>query len=118
VRRLLVERQRELGAGADIVMEGRDIGTNVFPDADVKVFLTARKEVRAVRRAAELRAKGEDVDVGEVLEALVERDRRDTAREHAPLCVAHDAGEADTTERTLDQVDDAVVAVVREKVAA
>ena len=80
VRRLLVERQRELGGGADIVMEGRDIGTNVFPDAEVKVFLTARPEVRAARRAAELRAKGDDVDEDEVLAALIERDRRDSAR--------------------------------------
>lgn len=118
VRRLLVERQRELGSGADIVMEGRDIGTNVFPDADVKVFLTARPEVRAARRAAELRAKGEDVDVEVVLEALVERDRRDTGREVAPLCMAGDAVEIDTSELTLDQVVEAVVAVVREKVAA
>ena len=58
VRRLLVERQRTLGSGADIVMEGRDIGTNVFPDAGVKVFLTARPEIRAARRAEELRANG------------------------------------------------------------
>jgi cytidylate kinase len=118
VRRLLVERQRELGSGADIVMEGRDIGTNVYPDADVKVFLTARPEVRAARRAAELRAKGEGVDVAEVLGALVERDRRDTEREVAPLRMAGDAVEVDTSELTLDQVVDAVVAVVREGAAA
>ena len=117
VRRLLVERQRELGAGADIVMEGRDIGTNVFPDAEVKVFLTARPEVRAARRAAELRAKGEDVDVEQVLAALVERDRRDSEREVAPLRVADDAVEVDTSAMTLDEVVDAVVAVVAEKVA-
>ncbi|MGE5228346.1 MAG: (d)CMP kinase [Deltaproteobacteria bacterium] len=117
VRRLLVERQRELASGAAIVMEGRDIGTNVFPGAEVKVFLTARPEVRAARRAAELRAKGEDVEAGEVLEALLERDRRDSQREVAPLCVAGDAIEVDTSEMTLDQVVDAVVAVVREKVA-
>ncbi len=118
VRRLLVERQRELGTGADIVMEGRDIGTNVFPDAEVKVFLTARPEVRAARRAAELRAKGDDVDVDEVLAAVVERDRRDSEREVAPLRRADDAVEVDTTGLTLDEVVDAVVAVVREKVPA
>ncbi|HEX5642000.1 MAG TPA: (d)CMP kinase [Thermoleophilia bacterium] len=116
VRRLLVERQRELASGAAIVMEGRDIGTNVFPGAEVKVFLTARPEVRAARRAAELRAKGEDVDVEEVLAALVERDRRDSEREVAPLCMAGDAVEVDTSEMTLDQAVDAVAAVVREKV--
>ena len=116
VRRLLVERQRELGAGADIVMEGRDIGTNVFPDADVKVFLTARPEVRAARRAAELRAKGEDVDEAEVLAALVERDRRDSERAVAPLRMAADAVEVDTTGLTLEEVVDTVVRVAREKV--
>jgi CMP/dCMP kinase len=116
VRSLLVGRQRELGAGADIVMEGRDIGTNVFPDAEVKVFLTARPEVRAARRAAELRAKGDDVDEAEVLAALVERDGRDSGREVAPLRKAADAVEVDTSALTLDEVVDAVVAVVGEKV--
>ncbi|HEY5169468.1 MAG TPA: (d)CMP kinase, partial [Thermoleophilia bacterium] len=76
VRRLLVERQRTLGAGADIVMEGRDIGTNVFPGAAVKVYLTARPDVRAARRAAELREKGDEVDDEQVLVALLDRDRR------------------------------------------
>ena len=98
-------------------MEGRDIGTNVFPDAEVKVFLTARPEVRAARRAAELRAKGEDVDVDEVLAALLERDRRDSEREVAPLRKAADAVEVDTSALTLDEVVDAVVAIVGEKVA-
>jgi cytidylate kinase len=116
VRRLLVARQRELGAGADVVMEGRDIGTNVFPGAEVKVFLTARPEVRAARRAAELRARGDDVDEEQVLEALVERDRRDSEREVAPLRRAPDAAEVDTSELTLDEVVDAVVAIAREKV--
>ena len=115
VRRLLVERQRELGAGTDIVMEGRDIGTNVFPDAEVKVFLTARPEVRAARRAAELRATGDEVAEAEVLAALLERDRRDSEREVAPLRRAADAVEVDTSDLTLDEVVDAVVAVVRER---
>jgi len=116
VRRLRVERQRTLGSGADIVMEGRDIGTNVFPGADVKVFLTARPEVRAARRAEELCAKGEETDVDEVLEALTERDRRDTEREVAPLRAAADAVEVDTSSLTLDEVVDVVVAIVGEKV--
>jgi len=118
VRRLLVERQRTLGRGADIVMEGRDIGTNVFPDAEVKVFLTARPEVRAERRAEELCGKGEEVDVDEVLEALIERDRRDSEREVAPLRKAADAVEVDTSALTLNEVVDAVVAVVGEKVGS
>jgi len=116
VRRLLVERQRTLGSGADIVMEGRDIGTNVFPGAEVKVFLTARPEVRAARRAEELCAKGEETDVDEVLEALTERDRRDTERDVAPLRAAADAVEVDTSSLTLDEVVDVVVAIVGEKV--
>ena len=116
VRRLLVEEQRALGEGADIVMEGRDIGTNVFPDAAVKVFLTARPEVRAARRTAELRAMGDDVDEAQVLAALVERDRRDSTRAVAPLRKAADAVEVDTSEMTLDEVVDAVVGVIREKV--
>lgn len=118
VRRLLVERQRTLGSGADIVMEGRDIGTNVFPDAGVKVFLTARPEIRAARRAEELRANGEDVDVAEVLAALLERDRRDSEREVAPLRRAADAVEVDTSALTLDEVVAAVVAIVEKKVAS
>jgi cytidylate kinase len=118
VRRLLVERQRTLGSGADIVMEGRDIGTNVFPDAAVKVFLTARPEIRAARRAEELRAGGEDVDVAEVLVALLERDRRDSEREVAPLRQAADAVEVDTSALTLDEVVAAVVAIVERKVAS
>ncbi len=117
VRRLLVERQRTLGSGADIVMEGRDIGTNVFPDAGVKVFLTARPEIRAARRAEELRASGEEVDVDEVLAALIERDRRDSEREVAPLRRAVDAVEVDTSALTLDEVVAAVVAIVKKEVA-
>jgi len=111
-----VEEQRALGEDADIVMEGRDIGTNVFPDAAVKVFLTARPEVRAARRTAELRAMGDDVDEAQVLAALVERDRRDSTRAVAPLRKAADAVEVDTSEMTLDEVVDAVVGVIREKV--
>jgi cytidylate kinase len=118
VRRLLVERQRELGSGADIVMEGRDIGTNVFPHAKIKVFLTARPEIRAARRADELCAKGEEASVDEVLEALLERDRRDSEREVAPLRKAADAVEVDTSELTLDEVVDAVVAIAGEKGAS
>ena len=118
VRSLLVDEQRRLAGSSDIVMEGRDIGTNVFPDAEVKVFLTARPEVRAARRAAELRAKGEDVDDAQVLAALLERDERDSTRAVAPLRKAEGAVEVDTSALTLDEVVDAVVAVARGKVRA
>lgn len=117
VRRLLVEEQRRLGGSSDIVMEGRDIGTNVFPGAEVKIFLTARPEVRAARRAAELRARGEEVDEAQVLAALLERDRRDSTRAVAPLRKADDAVEVDTSDLTLDEVVDAVVAVVRRRLS-
>jgi cytidylate kinase len=116
VRRLLVDQQRALADEGDIVMEGRDIGTNVFPDADVKFFLTARPEVRAVRRTAELRASGDHVDEDQVLAAIVERDRRDCTREVAPLRKAADAIEIDTSSLTLDEVVTAVVDAVRERV--
>jgi cytidylate kinase len=117
VRTLLVDEQRRLGGSCDIVMEGRDIGTNVFPGAEVKVFLTARPEVRAARRAAELRAKGDSVDEATVLAALLERDKRDSTRTVAPLRKAEDAVEVDTSDMTLDEVVDAVVAVARDKAA-
>ena len=112
VRELLVERQRALAAGADVVMEGRDIGTSVFPDATVKVYLTARPEVRAARRADELRAKGEVADEHEVLDALLERDRRDMQRQVAPLRQAPDAVAVDTSEMTIAEVVAAIVRIV------
>jgi len=117
VRSLLVEEQRRLAGDTDIVMEGRDIGTNVFPDAAVKIYLTARPEVRAARRAAELRAKGDEVDEAQVLTALLERDRRDTTRAVAPLRKAVDAVEVDTSEMTVDEVVEAVVGISHGQVA-
>jgi cytidylate kinase len=117
VRRLLVEQQRALAGDTDIVMEGRDIGTNVFPGAELKVFLTARPEVRAARRAAELRGRGADVDEDEVLRQLIERDERDSTRLTAPLRKADDAIELDTSGLSLDEVVDAVLALARDKVA-
>lgn len=110
VRRLLVERQRALARERGVVMEGRDIGTNVVPDAAVKVYLTARPEVRARRRWKELRAGGADVRLDEVLEDVTARDRRDSERTLAPLRQADDAVVVDSTTATLDEV----VAVVEE----
>jgi len=117
VRGLLVEEQRRLAGDTDIVMEGRDIGTNVFPGAAVKVYLTARPDVRAARRAAELRAKGDEVDEAQVLAALLERDRRDSTRAVAPLRRAADAVELDTSGMTLDEVVEAVAGIARRQVA-
>jgi cytidylate kinase len=99
-------------------MEGRDIGTVVFPDALVKLYLTATPEVRAARRARELRAAGEDVDEAALARELAERDRRDAERAHSPLRPAADAVVLDTTTLALDAVVDAMEAVARARLGA
>ncbi len=104
VRAAMLEQQRHLGHGSDIVVEGRDIGTVVFPDAEVKVFLTASPGERAKRRAAQQAATGQRVDATEVLESIARRDAADSTREVAPLVAAEDALELDTTGLTIDQV--------------
>ncbi|MET9118275.1 (d)CMP kinase [Streptomyces longwoodensis] len=114
VRARITELQRSVAAGAErgIVVEGRDIGTTVLPDADLKVFLTASPEARAARRSGEL---GRGTDVKATQEALVARDRIDSSRTTSPLAKADDAVEVDTTELTLDQVVECVVTLVEEK---
>jgi cytidylate kinase len=105
VRQRLGEIQRQLGVGGGIVAEGRDMGTVVFPEADVKFFLDARPEVRGRRRYRELLAKGEKrLTLREVYEQLVTRDRNDQGRELAPLKPAADAIVIDSTELEVDQV--------------
>jgi len=106
VRAALVDRQRELIAGGDYVAEGRDIGTVVAPDAELKVFLTASPEERARRRAAQLGA-----DAQSVLAEQTMRDRRDSTREHSPLAAAGDAVEVDTTGLRIDEVVAKIVAL-------
>lgn len=113
VRTSLVALQRKLGAEGGVVLEGRDIGTVVFPDAEVKVFLTASPEERARRRVAELLAKGHDVDYDDTLAQMRERDGLDEGRELAPLRPADDALRLDSTNLGLDEVVDRVVAAVR-----
>ena len=93
-------------------MEGRDIGTVVFPDADVKVFLDATLEERARRRYEELRARGVDVDLDSVRRTEEERDRRDATRRHSPLRPAADAVIIDSTNRSVDDTAAAVIALV------
>jgi len=97
VRTVLLDEQRRIAAGKDVVMEGRDIGTVVFPDAPVKIFLTAGADVRAERRRRELVAKGEHVKAEETLRAIEARDRYDSSRAVAPLRAATDAVTLDTT---------------------
>jgi CMP/dCMP kinase len=104
VRERMRELQRAIGEQGGVVMEGRDIGTVVFPDADLKFYFEATPEVRAERRYAELTAKGATINRNEVLSELVERDRRDSAREHAPLRRADDAVVIDTSKLTIEQV--------------
>ena len=113
VRDRLVALQRTLGAGGGVVMEGRDIGTVVFPEAAVKLFLTAEATERARRRAAELRARGEQVDEVALAREVAERDRRDQGRAHSPLRPAPDATVIDTTRLGLDAVVDTMEQIVR-----
>ncbi|MCX8053010.1 MAG: (d)CMP kinase [Armatimonadetes bacterium] len=117
VRKRLVDLQRKMGEAGGVVMEGRDIGTVVFPHAEVKVFLTASATERARRRTEELREKGLDVDLDQIAEEISERDLRDSSRSEAPLKQAPDAVLIETDSLTLEQVIDAVIAVHDEKVS-
>ncbi len=103
VRHAMVAQQQKLGKKRDIVMDGRDIGTTVFPDADLKVFMTADSKVRAERRYLELQAKGEAVTLEEVFENLAHRDYIDTTRAESPLVRAHDAVILDNTQLTREE---------------
>jgi cytidylate kinase len=105
VREVLVELQRRLGRQlGSFVTEGRDQGTVVFPQADVKFYLDARAETRAARRCAELRAAGENADYQRVLDAIVQRDQRDSTRRTAPLKRPDDAVVVDTSDHTVEQM--------------
>lgn len=113
VRRALLGLQRRLGERGGVVLEGRDIGTVVFPDAEVKVFLTASDTARARRRHTELAAAGHDVAFDEVLADIRERDKRDSERDVAPLKPAHDAVVLDTSELALEHVVAQLESLVR-----
>jgi cytidylate kinase len=115
VRAFLLQTQRDLAARGGVVMDGRDIGTVVLPEAELKVFLTASPEERSRRRFLELQAKGIDQSYEEVLREMNERDRRDTTRAVAPLRPAEDAVVLDSTELSPEQVLDRLVSLVRER---
>jgi CMP/dCMP kinase len=117
VRERLVALQRSLGASGGVVMEGRDIGTVVFPDAPVKLFLTADAPERARRRAAELRARGDVVDEAALAADLAARDQRDSGRAESPLRPAADALVLDTSDVPLDEVVARMEAAVRASLA-
>ncbi len=104
VRRALVAQQRRVAAGGRVVMVGRDIGTVVLPDADLKLYLEARVEERARRRWREVRARGEEADYEGVLASMRRRDKIDSNREVAPLCVAEDAVVVGTTDLSVEEV--------------
>ena len=116
VRRAMVALQREIGERASVVMEGRDIGTVVFPHADVKVFLDASPAERVRRRHAELAAKGQVVDEEQLARDMRERDARDSTRADAPLTQAPDAVYVDTSGMTLEAVEEAILKIVRARV--
>lgn len=115
VRDAMVAQQRDLARVDDVVMEGRDIGTVVFPDAEVKIFLTASEEERARRRAAQQGERGHASDAAEVLRALQQRDAADSTRKVAPLVAAADAIQLDTTGLTIDEVVGAIARIVQER---
>jgi cytidylate kinase len=112
VREAMVERQREVVRRAGGVVEGRDIGTRVFPQAPFKFYFDAAPEVRARRRLADLAAAGEPAAEDEVSRQLAERDARDAARTHSPLQPAPDAVRVDTTERTVEEIVEELAARV------
>jgi len=116
VRRRMVDKQRSISERASVVMEGRDIGTVVFPDADVKIFLDAQPPERVRRRLLEVRAKGEQVAESTLALEMEERDRRDSTRRDAPLVQAPDAIYLDSTALSIDEVEEAVLKIVRQRV--
>ena len=103
VREAMVRQQQEMGRQKGIVMDGRDIGTTVFPDAELKIFVTASPEIRAQRRYDELKAKGQDVDFDDILENVKQRDYIDQNREVSPLRKADDALLLDNSHLTIEQ---------------
>ena len=113
VREKLLDLQRSLAKAKDVIMDGRDIGTNILPDADVKIYLTASVETRARRRYDELREKGEDCSLEEISKDIKERDERDMTREIAPLKKAEDAVLVDSSEMTIPEVVDAICTLCR-----
>jgi cytidylate kinase len=113
----MVAKQRAIGEQSSVVMEGRDIGTVVFPDAAVKIYLDAQISERVRRRLQELRAKGQTQDAEELAVHMRERDQRDMARADSPLSQAPDAVYLDSTSLSIDDVEEAILKIVRARVA-
>ena len=117
VREMLLDMQRDVAKAHNVIMDGRDIGTVVLPKADVKIFLTATPEVRAKRRYDELIAKGQDVNLEQVLKDIIQRDYQDTHREIAPLKMAKDSVKLDTSELDIEGVLAAMQEIIKEKIS-
>lgn len=115
VREKLVELQRQLAKRENVVMDGRDIGTVVLPDANVKIFLTASSKVRAKRRYDELTAKGISCDIDEIEKDIIDRDERDMNRETSPLRQADDAVFLDSSYMDIDEVVNAMKDIIKDK---
>lgn len=115
VREFLLDLQRKLAQSQSVLMDGRDIGTVVLPDADVKIFLTASAEKRAERRYKELLAKGENVEYNNILESIIKRDYQDSHREIAPLKPSEDSIYTDTSELSFEESVSKVIEIIEEK---
>ena len=118
VRTKLVDLQRKLAQSSDVIMDGRDIGTTVLPDAFAKIYLTASTDARAKRRYDELNAKGEKCDYDVIRMDIEQRDYQDMHREISPLKQAEDAVLVDTSDMNIEQVVEAITSIVEEKKAA
>ena len=117
VREKLLDLQRKLARTMSVVMDGRDIGTTILPDADVKIYLTASSLTRARRRYLEYQEKGEACDLAEIQKTIEERDQRDMTREISPLCQAEDAVLVDSSELTIDETVEKILSVYHSKVS-
>ena len=118
VRQFLLDLQRKIARENSVIMDGRDIGTVILPDAEVKIFITASAEIRAKRRYDELIEKGQDVVYEDVLKDVIERDYNDSHRKIAPLKQADDAILLDTSSLSLDESIDAVIEIINNKIKA
>ena len=116
VREKMVDLQRKLSTSKSVILDGRDIGTVVFPNADVKIFLVADAKERANRRYKELIEKGENVRIEEIYENILKRDEIDSTRKESPLKKAEDAIEVDTTSKNIEEVKNEILKIIKKKV--
>ena len=115
VREKMVDLQRKFSESKNVILDGRDIGTVVFPNADVKIFLIADAKERANRRYRELVAKGENVKIEEIYENILKRDKIDSTRKESPLKKANDAIEVDTTSKNIEEVKNEILNIIKQK---